>query len=497
MLESRLMRLPSGSYNASTGSYSVSSRLDILDAFCRRNNLTLVLISVVLGFIFPGPGQILKGLNFFQHQAYGIDFSFNFVTCMLFVLMLSSAPRCSARDFRNLLETPKTFAISLVSIYILVPMVALAASALLVAVLPRDVGLQLAIGVMLIAAAPVTVTTVYWLTLSRGNLPLATALFTVTSALAPLTMPALLRLMLSVSTIKVLLPYGSAIGVLILSVWLPLALALLLRKVAPSVIERSKTVLSLVSVLSLLITLFIIAASSADLMKEKLTVATFLVTVAVVLGASAINFTWGFVVGGLFGLPRIDKVTVTFLSPMRSNGMAMAVALSAFGADYPLAVIPAGIAVLQHIPAKLAHWWLINVKKVALREYERHYITGLLAQYYYKPFSILPRPAAEEYEIHQAVVDNIDEEGVCIVGDHAIPVGEIVNLTLYQDWSDVPPVQAKAVSVWNQAVVEGENQYIGGLRFINLRKDWPGRFAAFVKDSKSKEAPADGTGTNS
>jgi BASS family bile acid:Na+ symporter len=457
-----------------------------IDALARRFYLWLFYGAVVLGFLFPSAGAMLGKLDFFETSIIGIPLQLNFVTLMLATMLLAGAARCSVADFQSLLFNPRLIFVSALFILGLSPVIAIAITKALELLIPGDLSKQIGIGIMLIAAAPVTMTSAYWLNLVRGNISFATAMVTISSLLAPLSMPFILRLGIGVDATEGLPSPMDTVGLLFTSIWGPITLVMVLRRFAPKLVEATRPLLSILSTLAVLSIFYVIISTSQPIIMKQLTPWLAVLIFLTVILYSVANFALSNLFGKAFKVGRRDRITLMYMTAMRSNGTAMAVGMASIAHKYPLAVLPAAFAVFHHVVAKFVNKVLVKTATQQAKNYDRQIVSRLLVDYQIQPLEILglilwPEEARINTTWNRANVQDISVDGIKTLSTESVPEGSVVMLRIHHSRL-VFPIEVKATRLWEHQVVEGEQIFLGGLQFVNLSGEMKELLQKFLDD---------------
>lgn len=249
------------------------------------------------------------------------------ITPGLGLIMLGMGLTLQPIDFRRLAANPRDVAIGAVAQWVVMP---LAAYALTIALsLPPE----LAIGVILVGAAPGGTASNVMAYLGKGDVALSVAITTVTTLAAPIVMPAWV-VFLAGETLDVTFMslFTSIVQIVFIPVVAGFALRVILDRYAPSVAEVGLDVFPLVSVL----TIVAIVAAVVGLNVENILTAAAAVLVAVV-AHNAIGLGAGYGVGRLAGMSEDRVRTCTFEVGLQNSGLAVALATSFFSPTAALA----------------------------------------------------------------------------------------------------------------------------------------------------------------
>ncbi|AFK19962.1 bile acid:sodium symporter family protein [Haloferax mediterranei ATCC 33500] len=258
-----------------------------------------------------------------------------YISPLLGVIMLGMGLTLRPVDFRRLAERPRDVAIGAVAQWVIMPV---AAYALTVALsLPPAV----AVGVILVGAAPGGTASNVMAYLGKGDVALSVAITTVTTLAAPLVMPAWVVLLageqLQVGFVDL---FVNILQIVFIPVVFGFALRLALDRYAPEVAEVGLDVFPLVSV----VTIVAIVAAVVGLNVDTILGAGVAAIAAVVIH-NAIGLSTGYGTGRLADMSDDRVRTTTFEVGLQNSGLAAALALSFFS---PAAALPPALFSVWH-----------------------------------------------------------------------------------------------------------------------------------------------------
>tara|TARA_B100000927_G_scaffold6597_1_gene5230 strand:+ start:2430 stop:3278 length:849 start_codon:yes stop_codon:yes gene_type:complete len=260
----------------------------------------------------------------------------NFITDVILPLalafiMFTLGLGLSISDFSNVFRKPKNFLIGLVSQLIFLPIVGL----ILVIIWPLPI--EIAIGVMLIAAAPGGVTSNILTFFAKGDVALSVSLTAVISLLSALSVPIVLAVSLSLVGGSGLPESISLTGIafsMFLIVTLPVLLGMGVRSFLNNFtlkIEKSTRYISTL--------LFILVLLGAVMAERENIVDYFAQTGVVVLALNVLMMIIAFYWSGLFGTGISQKKAIAIECGLQNGTLAIFVGTSVFGGG--LYIIPA------------------------------------------------------------------------------------------------------------------------------------------------------------
>ena len=259
----------------------------------------------------------------------------NFVTDVILPLalafiMFTLGLGLTFSDFVRVAKNPKNFLVGLISQLIFLPLIAI----IIVFVWPLQP--ELAIGLILIAAAPGGVTSNILTSFAKGDVALSISLTAVMSLLSVLTVPIVLGISMSLVT-------NSALGSISLTkvamsmfliVTLPVILGMIFKSTLSyltKMIERSAKILSS--------TLFVIVLVGAILAERQNLVDYFAQTGLVVLSLNIMMMIVAYYWANIFGTGKPQQKAISIECGLQNGTLAIFVGTSVFGGG--LYIIPA------------------------------------------------------------------------------------------------------------------------------------------------------------
>jgi BASS family bile acid:Na+ symporter len=260
----------------------------------------------------------------------------NFVTDVILPLalafiMFTLGLGLSIADFSNVFKKPKNFLIGLVSQLIFLPIVGL----ILVIIWPLPI--EIAIGVMLIAAAPGGVTSNILTFFARGDVALSVSLTAVMSLLSAVSVPIVLAISIGLIGDSSLPETISLTGIalsMFLIVTLPVLLGMGVRNFLNSLTLKIEKSARFISTL-----LFVLVLLGAILAERENVVSYFAQTGLVVLVLNILMMLIAFYWSGLFGTGISQKKAIAIECGLQNGTLAIFVGTTVFGGG--LYIIPA------------------------------------------------------------------------------------------------------------------------------------------------------------
>mgnify|MGYP003344135248 FL=1 len=260
----------------------------------------------------------------------------NFVTDVILPLalafiMFTLGLGLSISDFSNVFKKPKNFLVGLVSQLIFLPIVGL----ILVIIWPLPI--EIAIGVMLIAAAPGGVTSNILTFFARGDVALSVSLTAVMSLLSAVSVPIVLAISIGLIGDSSLPESISLTGIalsMFLIVTLPVLLGMGVRSFLNSLTLKIEKSARFISTL-----LFVLVLLGAILAERENVVSYFAQTGLVVLTLNILMMLIAFYWSGFFGTGMSQKKAIAIECGLQNGTLAIFVGTTVFGGG--LYIIPA------------------------------------------------------------------------------------------------------------------------------------------------------------
>ncbi|WCK52826.1 bile acid:sodium symporter family protein [Aneurinibacillus sp. Ricciae_BoGa-3] len=255
----------------------------------------------------------------------------SYVVPLLGIVMFGMGLTLSTGDFKEVFRRPKDVALGVIGHFVVMPLLAfLLATGLH---LPPEV----AVGVILVGCCPSGTASNVMVFLAKGDVPLAVAIASVSTILAPIVTP-LLILLLASKWINI--GFWSLFVSIIQVIIVPLVLGFLIKKLFGKQVEASVKALPLVSVAAIvLIVSGVVAGSAAKL------ATTGLMIFAVVVLHNVLGFLLGFIFSRIFGMDLAKQKAVALEVGMQNSGLGVAIATAHFS---PLAAVPSAIFSVWH-----------------------------------------------------------------------------------------------------------------------------------------------------
>ena len=280
----------------------------------------------------------------------------NFVTDVILPLalafiMFTLGLGLSISDFSNVFKKPKNFLIGLVSQLIFLPIVGL----VLVIIWPLPI--EIAIGVMLIAAAPGGVTSNILTFFARGDVALSVSLTAVMSLLSAVSVPIVLAISIGLIGDSSLPESISLTGIalsMFLIVTLPVLLGMGVRSFLNSLTLKIEKSARFISTL-----LFVLVLIGAILAERENVVSYFAQTGLVVLVLNILMMLIAFYWSGFFGTGISQKKAIAIECGLQNGTLAIFVGTTVFGGG--LYIIPAATySLIMYLTSLLFIYFIKN-----------------------------------------------------------------------------------------------------------------------------------------
>ncbi|HZM76814.1 MAG TPA: bile acid:sodium symporter family protein [Candidatus Limnocylindrales bacterium] len=239
-----------------------------------------------------------------------------FLPVALGIVMLGLGLDLTVADFKRVLVYPKAVLIALVCQVILLPVVCLGL------VLAFDLPPVLAVGMMLLAAAPGGTTANLFSHLFGGNVALNITLTAVNSVLAVFTLPLVVNLALDgfIGDGAIGLQFDKVVQVFAI-VLIPVALGMLIRSRAEAFAGRMHRPVRLLSIVVL------VAVIAGALISERDNIADYLAAVGIVaLTFNVISLTVGYLAPRMANVAKRESLAAAFEIGIHNGTLAIVIA---------------------------------------------------------------------------------------------------------------------------------------------------------------------------
>ena len=273
-----------------------------------------------------------------------------FLPLALAFIMFALGLGLTGGDFLRVIKQPKDFFVGAISQIILLPVIAF----ILVKVWP--ISPELAIGVMIIAAAPGGVTSNILTSFARGDVALSISLTAVISLLSVITVPFIIVTSLGLlgsENISQNISLTSMAISMFLIVTVPVILGMLFRKFASNAATRFESIAKKISIV-----LFIIVLLGAILAEKDNIVSYFADAGLITLALNVIMMIVAFYVAQLLATGNAQKKCIAIECGLQNGTLAIFVGTTLFGGG--AFVIPAATYSLIMFATSLIFVYLVK-----------------------------------------------------------------------------------------------------------------------------------------
>ena len=273
-----------------------------------------------------------------------------FLPLALAFIMFALGLGLTSVDFLRVIKQPKDFFVGAISQVLLLPIIAF----VLVKLWP--ISPELAIGVMIIAAAPGGVTSNILTSFARGDVALSISLTAIISLLSVITVPIIVVSSLNLLGLENISKDISLLSMalkMFLIVTVPVILGMLFRKFASNAAIKFESIAKKISAV-----LFIIVLLGAILAERANVVAYFAQAGLITLVLNVVMMFVAFYVAQLLGTGLAQKKCIAIECGLQNGTLAIFVATSLFGGG--MYVIPAATYSLIMFATSLIFVYLVR-----------------------------------------------------------------------------------------------------------------------------------------
>ena len=257
----------------------------------------------------------------------------------LALIMLALGASLTTNDFTRVVKNPKEFLVGLVCQLVVLPIVGY----LLIIILKTPI--ELALGVMLIAAAPGGVTSNVLTKFADGDVALSISLTAVTSLISIISVPFVVFLSIDLFDIDYVSKEISMVGISLKMfgvVTVPVIIGMLIRKFADDFIMRNMNIIEKLSIILFLIVFVAIYIEEWDSIIMFLTTAG---TIALTL--NVVMMIIGFYVAKIFATGVAQQRCISLECGLQNGTLAVFVGIQLFGQDMSYMVPTAAYALIM------------------------------------------------------------------------------------------------------------------------------------------------------
>ena len=273
-----------------------------------------------------------------------------FLPIALAFIMFALGLGLTGADFLRVLKQPKDFFVGAISQIILLPVIAF----ILVKIWP--ISPELAIGVMIIAAAPGGVTSNILTSFARGDVALSISLTAIISLLSVITVPFIIVISLGFLGSEIVAQNISLTTMAIsmfLIVTVPAIIGIIFRKFASNIAIKFEPIAKKISII-----LFVVVLLGAILAEKDNIVSYFADAGLITLTLNVIMMILAFYVAKLFGTGNAQKKCIAIECGLQNGTLAIFVGTTLFGGG--AFVIPAATYSLIMFATSLIFVFLVK-----------------------------------------------------------------------------------------------------------------------------------------
>lgn len=287
--------------------------------------------SLLLGFALEAP---------LQRLVPAVPYLFAFVT-------LTMAVGCGLGELRDVLRRPGIMGLTFLIAHIVSPLIGYA-----IGVLAFGPDSPYVVGLVLFAIIPLGVSSVLWVGMSGGAVPLMLAMVVLDSMLSPLVVPAGLQLFFGASVVMDGLPL---IVDLIVIIVLPTVIGVALHEWSKGRIQQATKPYA--APLSKLCFVSVVALNASAIAPhvDKLK-ADLLVLVPVVVALVGVCYALGFLLTSRLRDRKV-QTTVSYATGMRNISLGIVLALGYFS---PLTAVPVVLSIMIQQPVATVHHYILQ-----------------------------------------------------------------------------------------------------------------------------------------
>ncbi|WP_107841047.1 bile acid:sodium symporter family protein [Metasolibacillus meyeri] len=287
--------------------------LEKLNLFLQRYIAILTPLSLIIGVLFE---------NILHHLLFLVVWLFAFMT-------FAGSLRMTFKDFAIFVKHPVIILTSIAFLHIVMPLWAYFLSSIIFD------DYLLTIGFVLSVAVPTGVTSMIWITICKGNVPLGLSIVLIDTLLAPFIMPLLLFI---VSGEKVELQLPSLMTSLTFMIVLPTLIGIAVNELSKGQIpQKISGILAPFSKLALFAVIMINSSAIAPYLKNVDIELAFVIGLVLVIAICGYVFT--LLIGRYFLHDSSHITTFVFTGGMRNIALGVVIASTYFPAKVAMPVV--------------------------------------------------------------------------------------------------------------------------------------------------------------
>lgn len=272
------------------------------------------------------------------------------------IIMLGMGMTLIPKDFTRITKYPKAAFIGIVNQLIFLPIIGFSLA------IAFDLDATMAIGLMILAAAPGGPTSNLITQVCKGNIALSVTLTAIVSFATILTIPTILSFALdyfgSTTDVVIKLPIVDIILQILVIIAIPISIGMLIRRSKPAfAIRMEKPMRTASTVIFVLIFIAIVAAKwkfLGDAMKQ-VGLVTLLLNIA--------TMTLGYVTARLFKLNLKDSISITVESGIQNGTLAIVIATTVLN-NLDMAIPIVAYSIWMFVTGSILMWYFSKRKEV-------------------------------------------------------------------------------------------------------------------------------------
>lgn len=287
---------------------------------------------VALAMFFP---------SYFQ-EVNGYQLS-NLITPLIQIIMFGMGTSLSIRDFSEVIKSPKSVAIGVGAQFVIMPLLGFGLASI------SGLEPEIAAGIILAGSSPSGTASNVISYLAKANLALSVTLTSITTLMAPLMTPVLMKLLagqlIEIDLIKMMWD-------IVKMIILPIAAGLVFNKLLKGKSAWLDRAMPILSMLGIALIILVITAAGRD---SLLTIGPLLILLVMIHNVSGYGI--GYLAAKFFGLGERDARTVAIEVGMQNAGLASGLAKT-LGKIATVGLAPAVFGPMQNITGSiLATFW--------------------------------------------------------------------------------------------------------------------------------------------
>ncbi|CAH1852482.1 bile acid:sodium symporter family protein [Convivina intestini] len=304
--------------------------------------VVIILAVCAFAYFVPKPGVTLATTKIGHLSA---------VSILLMIILFGMGVTLSVDNFKEVAKNPKMVILGTVAHYVIMPLVAFG--------LVHLFGLTgaAAVGVILVGSAPSGTSSNVMSFLSGGDVALDVSIGLLSTLLAPIMMPSLLKLLAGK---WVAVPFQEMFFSALEIVVVPIVLGLIVHTLLKKHVEKIVQVMPLISQFAILVIITAVFSANA----HNIFSATALLLVPVVMLHNLSGYALGYGFSRLLSMKEPQQKAITFEVGMQDSALASTLAISYFS---PASALPAVIFSVWHniSGSTLAAWWKNHDRKIS------------------------------------------------------------------------------------------------------------------------------------